>query len=132
MSRILIVEDEFLSRNLLSHLIAEYGSFDTAINGNEGVEAVKRAYETGSPYDLIFLDIMMPEKNGQMALKEIRDFEKKRGILAVDGCKVVMTTALGDAKNGMEVLCSQCEAHITKPYVKKSIDEQIRKLEFPD
>jgi two-component system, chemotaxis family, chemotaxis protein CheY len=126
--KILIVEDDFLNRNYLSRIVSKYGDVDVAVDGTEAVEAVRRSYESGMPYDLLFLDIMLPQKDGLTALHEIRAIEESLGVLASDTCKAIMTTALGDAKNVMRAFGSQCEAYITKPFSKESIDEQIRKL----
>lgn len=126
--KILVVEDDFLSRSLLTKIVSDYGTTEVAVDGIEAVEAVRRSYELKKPYDLIFLDIMMPRLDGQAALKEIRALEESLGISAMETSKVVMTTALGDAKNVMAAFGSQCEAYITKPFSKKSIDEQVRKL----
>jgi two-component system chemotaxis response regulator CheY len=130
--KILIVEDEFLSRNLLAAYVAEYGPCDVAVDGEEAVKAVKYAYESGEPYDLVLLDIMLPVKDGQDALRDIRNYERERGIVAHDGAKIVMTTALSDARNVMEAFKSQCEAYIPKPYSKGKIDDTIRGLGFKD
>jgi two-component system, chemotaxis family, chemotaxis protein CheY len=128
--RILVVEDDFLSRSLLTKIVSEYGEVEVAADGIEAVEAVKRSYGSGMPYELIFLDIMMPRKDGQTALREIRAFEESSGVSAPDTCKIIMTTALGDAKNVMGAFGSQCEAYVVKPFSKKAIDEQVRNL-FP-
>jgi two-component system, chemotaxis family, chemotaxis protein CheY len=126
--RILVVEDDFLSRSFLTKMVSEFGEVEVAVDGVEAVEAVKLSYEAGAPYDLIFLDIMMPRKDGQTALKEIRAFEESLSISMPSVCKVVMTSALGDAKNVMDAFNSQCEAYLTKPFSKKAIDEQVHKL----
>lgn len=128
--RMLIVEDEFLSRQLLQTYVSEHGSCDVAVDGNEAVRAVKLSYESGKPYDLVFMDIMLPEKDGQTALKEIRTFESERGILGEGTCKVLMMTALSDAKSVMEAFKNQCEGYITKPYSKVKLDEAIKKIGF--
>ena len=130
--RMLIVEDEFLSRNLLASLMAERGSADVAVDGEEAVRAVKYAYDSGTPYDVIFLDIMLPVMDGQEALRRIRDYERERGLHAPEGCKVVMTTALSDARNVMDAFKGQCEAYIVKPYNKPKIEEQLRSIGLLD
>ena len=126
--RMLIVEDEFLSRKLVGHYVEKHGAYDIAVNGEEAVSAVVAAYDEGKPYDVVFLDIMMPDKNGLSVLKDIREFEGTRGIAAVDGLKVIMTTALGDAKSVMEAFRNQCEAYITKPYTEEAFSTQLKKL----
>lgn len=126
--KILIVEDDFLSRSFLTKMVSAYGEIEVAVDGIEAVEAVKRSYESNQPYNIIFLDIMMPRKDGQEALKEIRAFEESSGVSALATCKVIMTTALGDAKNVMSAFGAQCDAYITKPFSAKAIEEQVRKL----
>jgi two-component system chemotaxis response regulator CheY len=132
MLRMLIVEDEFLSRKLVGHYIEKYGKFDVAVNGEEALKAVQAAYEEGQPYDVVFLDIMMPDKSGLAVLKEIRELEVERGVEVSDGIKVIMTTALGDAKSVMEAFRSQCEAYITKPYTEDAFATQLKKLGLVD
>jgi two-component system chemotaxis response regulator CheY len=124
----LIVEDEFLSRKLVGHYIEKHGKYDVAVNGEEALRAVRDAYEEGRPYDVVFLDIMMPDMNGLAVLKSLREYEAGRGISATDGLKVIMTTALGDAKSVMEAFRNQCEAYITKPYTEEAFAVQLRKL----
>lgn len=128
--RILIVEDEFLSRQLLLTIVSELGSVDVAVDGQEAVDAVRISYESGAPYNVIFLDIMLPAKDGQEALREIRAYEQERGVLASDGIKIIMTTALSDSQSIMEAFRSQCESYVTKPYNKKKIMDEFNKLGF--
>jgi len=128
--RILIVEDEFLSRQLLMTIVAKLGKVDVAVNGVEAVTAFRMASDAGTPYDVVFLDIMLPSKDGQTVLKEIRAYEQERGVLASSGAKVIMTTALSDSKSIMEAFRSQCESYVTKPYNEKKIMDEFNKLKF--
>ena len=130
--RMLIVEDEFLSRKLVIHFIQKFGTFDIAVNGVEAVEAIKQAYDTKNPYDVVFLDIMMPDKDGLSVLKDARDYEAEKGINPTEGIKIIMTTALGDAKSVMSAFRNQCEAYITKPYTEEAFTNQLRKLSLID
>ena len=72
----LIVEDDFTNRLLLQELIKGYGLPHVAINGKEALEAVRTALEADEPYDLVCLDIMMPEMDGHTALMEMRALEE--------------------------------------------------------
>ncbi len=126
----LIVEDDFTSRLILQELLKGYGTSHIAVNGKEAVEAVQNALDAGKPYDLICLDIMMPEMDGQQCLVQIRAQEKSRGIAPSKMSKIVMTTALGDLKNVGEAYHSLCDAYLVKPIQKKQLIEELHKLEL--
>jgi len=126
--RILIVEDDFVSRRLLQMILSPYGSCDIGVDGKEALEAFGLAWEESQPYDLICLDIMMPEMDGQEALKEIRELEAEKGIHGLNGVKIIITTALDDRKNIIKAFKGQCEAYLVKPINKERLLEQIRAL----
>ncbi len=124
----LIAEDDFVSRLLLQELLKAYGPVHTAFNGKEAIEAVQLAYQSGEPYELICLDIMMPEMDGQQALKEIRALEEEKGILLSRWCKIMMTTALADKQNVLEAVRGKCDAFLVKPIQKAKLLEELRRL----
>lgn len=118
--RVLIVEDDFTSRKFMQSILSPYGECDIAVNGIEAVAAFKASL-AGPRYDLICLDIMMPEMDGQEALKQIREIERSGNIKSSDEVKVVMTTALDDPKNVVE---AYYKGGATS-YVPKPIDRQL-------
>ncbi len=126
--KILIVEDDFASRKILQKYLAKVGECDVVVDGKEALDAFKFAWEEGSPYELICLDIMLPKMDGQLVLKEIRNLEKERGLLGRNGVKVIMTTALNDPKNIMEAFRSQCEGYLTKPVTEERLFEELNNL----
>jgi two-component system, chemotaxis family, chemotaxis protein CheY len=126
----LIVEDDFTSRLLLGELLKSYGPCHIAVNGKEAVDATAAALDKDEPYNLICLDIMMPEMDGQEALRRIREQEEARGILSSNGAKIVMTTALGDPKNVFAAYQSLCDGYLTKPIQRAKLLEELRKLKL--
>jgi len=124
----LIVEDDFTSRVVLQEILKSYGTTHIAVNGKEAVEAVRLALEANEYYDLICLDIMLPEMDGQEALRQIRELEKASNILSLDRVRVVMTTALSDLKNVSAAYSSLCDAYLVKPIERAKLLEEIRKL----
>lgn len=126
----LIVEDELASRLLLQELMKKYGPCHVAVNGKEAVEAARMALEAGEPYDLIFLDILMPEMNGQEALRQIRGLEESRGIFSSDGVKIIMTTSLSDIKNVSKAYLHLCNAYLTKPIRKEKLLDELKSLKL--
>jgi two-component system, chemotaxis family, chemotaxis protein CheY len=126
----LIVEDDFTSRLLLQELLKSYGPSHIAVNGKEAVEAVRAALDSGEHYDLICLDIMMPEMDGQEALRQFREQEEARGIKSTEGAKIVMTTALDDIHNVMASYRNLCDGYLTKPIEKAKFSDELRKLKL--
>lgn len=126
----LIVEDDFTNRLLLQEFLLPYGLPQVAVNGVEAVEAVRTALEAGAPYDLVCLDIMMPEMDGQAALRRIRDLETARGIQSTKGMKIIMTTALDDVKNIVSAFSGLCDAYLIKPIDRAELLKELRKLKL--
>jgi len=124
----LIVEDDFTSRLLLQGILQSYGPCHISVNGREAVEAVGLALSAKEPYNLICLDIMMPEMDGQAALKKIRALEDEASIVASEGAKIIMTTALDDKKNIMSAFREQCDMYLVKPIDKDKLIEDLKSL----
>jgi two-component system, chemotaxis family, chemotaxis protein CheY len=128
--KILIAEDDFTSRLLLQEILKYYGTSHVAVNGKEAVEAVSIAIETGEPYDLICLDIMMPEMDGQEALGKIRQMEASAGITGIKRTKIVMTTTLTDKENVINAARHQCDYFLAKPIHKARLLEELRRMKL--
>jgi len=126
--RTLIVEDDFTSRMLIQELLRLYGPSHVAVDGQEAVDAVRAALEAGEPYDLICLDIMMPEVTGQEALTAISALEAQRGKTAAQGSRILMTTALSDSENIMRAFREQCDGYLIKPIDKARLLGSLEKL----
>jgi len=127
--RILIVEDDFVGRKVMHQLLLEYGQCDVAVDGLEAVKAYDLAWEAGEPYDVMFLDIMMPNMSGHEALKIIRDREKERGVTPQNEVKVIMTSALDDVKNVTQSFFQGgASAYLVKPIERRKVIEELRKL----
>lgn len=128
----LVVEDEELSRTLLRELLSSCGEVNAAENGKAGIDAFRQALEERVPYDLVCLDIMMPDMDGLSVLQMIRVIEKSRGITKEGAVKVIMTTALSDRKNVLEACRKRCDAYLIKPIHKEKLYSKLEELGFPD
>ena len=113
--RVLIVEDDFIGSRLMKKFLEAECFCHLAFDGREAIEAFEAALKEEKPYDLLFLDIMMPEVNGIDVLKTVRRMEEERGIGPDKGVKVIMTTAMNDADVIMESFNARCDGYIVKP-----------------
>ncbi|MBN2419218.1 MAG: response regulator [Deltaproteobacteria bacterium] len=127
--KILIVEDDFISRRILQELLSPYGKCDMAKDGEEAIHAFYLGWEEQSPYDLVCMDVMMPEMDGQEALQRIRDMEKEMGIIGSQEVKVIMVTALDDLKNIIRAFHDGgATSYIVKPISKKNLIGEMKNL----
>jgi len=115
---------------LLQTFLSPYGDCHIAVNGKEAVEAFRASQDSGEHYDLICMDIMMPEMDGQTAVKEIRALEEAGGTLSTQGVKIIMTTALDDVKNVVQSFKSLCDAYLFKPIDTGKLDAHLRELDL--
>ena len=125
--RALIVEDEFLSRKVLRNFLTSLFTVDIVVNGQEAIDAFLLAHEESHPYDLILMDIMMPEIDGIEALERIREWEGKNDVR--NGVNVIMTTALDDPKTVIKSFYKGgASAYIVKPVDKEKLFIELKKL----
>jgi len=125
---ILIVEDDFASFRVLKEYLSEYGDCSVAVNGIEAVEAFRNASDKGRPYDMICLDIMLPEMNGLLALEQIRRIKQECGTRQSDSIKVIVTTAMDDSDDIIKAFKEGCRAYIVKPITREKLFAEMRKL----
>jgi two-component system chemotaxis response regulator CheY len=129
--KILIVEDDFGSRVSIQRMLSPFSVCDVAINGKEAVDAFNASLEEGEPYDLICMDIMMPEMNGREALSLIREKEKLYNIAPRDEVKIVMMTALDMAKDVIDAYYNGgCTSYLVKPILKENVMKMLKELKL--
>lgn len=128
--RILIAEDDFVSRKFMMRFLSKYGECDVTVDGSEAIEAFKQALEAGEGYDLICMDIMMPVVDGFQALEQIREIEKRNMIPEEKSTKIIMTTALSEGKNVTKAFKLGCTAYAGKPIDREKFENELRKLDL--
>lgn len=126
--RILLAEDDFVTRKFMSNFLSKYGECDVTVDGLEAVDAFMMAMEDDNPYDLVCLDIMMPVMDGYQALVAIRNLEKERNIPDEKSVKVIMATALNDEKNVKMAFELGCTIYSGKPIDEDRFEEALRRL----
>jgi len=113
--RILIAEDDLVSRKFLFKFLSRYGECDLVVDGLEALDAFLLSVKEDKHYDLICLDIMMPKVDGVKALKSIRDIEVQKGIQNDKRAKIIMTTALAETQLVKTAFDIGCDAYAAKP-----------------
>ena len=128
--RFLIVEDDLTSRVVLQEFLDGCGQCHIVVNGVEAVNAVHKALDEGDPYDLICLDIMMPQLDGLATLQTIRSLEETSGVPSTDRAMIVMTTALDDTHHVATAYTRLCDGYLVKPIDRTAIDVFVQACQF--
>ena len=126
--RILVVEDDAASRGLMLVLLSAYGDCSFAENGLQGVDLFTQALASDEPFDLVCLDIMMPELDGLEALKRMREVENTNGIDEASRVKVIMTTTANQQAKTMRAFHYGCSGYLVKPISKEALIKEMNKL----
>lgn len=126
--KILLAEDDFVTRKFMTSFLSKYGECDVTVDGMEAVDAFMMALEEDEPYDLICLDIMMPVMDGYQALVGIRNLERERNIPEEKAAKVIMTTALNEEKNVKMAFELGCTIYSGKPIDQERFEQALKKL----
>ena len=127
--KILIAEDDVMTRAVLQEMLAEVGTTHGVEDGQQAINLFTQALKDKDPFDLVCLDIMMPEMDGHQTLQQIRKVENDLGIIPDLQVKVIMITALNDPENRMKAhVQGHCEAYLTKPIKMDELLNQIKSL----
>ena len=120
---ILVAEDNDINWEIISAMLAMFGiSTDRAENGRVCVDMMRTAAE-GS-YELIFMDVQMPEMNGLDATRAIRRLENNWAA----SIPIVAMTADAFSENVTECLNAGMNGHIAKPVDIKLVVKEIRRI----
>ncbi len=105
---VLLAEDNQLNREFLTRLLASHPVNVTSVtDGGEAVEA----YRDGD-FDIVFMDVRMPEMDGIEATAAIREFENKR---SRNRTPVVALTAETSEEKRQQIMDAGCDNHVAKP-----------------
>lgn len=125
--RALVVDDDFTGRLLLQTFLSRFGECEIAVNGKDAVKEFSIARESGRKFDLITMDIIMPEMDGQAAIRAIRGYEESSGIYS-KGVKIIMTTALSEVRDVVSAFQGSCDAYLLKPIDMGKLLEALKTL----
>jgi len=128
--KVLIVEDDFITRHLLESYLSPYGKCTITVNGLEAIKAFRMALEAGEPYDLICLDILLPEMDGQEVLQEIRSIEKEFNHKLTGKAKIFVVSIISDTNHIKKTFGEQCDALIPKPVEKRKLMNSLQRMGF--
>ncbi len=120
---------------MMKNMLTEYGIKDItkAINGQVAVEEFEAALQSGTPFSLVFLDIVMPVMDGQEALKKMRAIESQAGITGDGKATIIMATSLNSTSDMMDAIIEgDCSDYLIKPFDPEDLLGMLVKYDFVD
>ena len=126
--RILITDDDDICARLLSAMLKPYGTCTTAGHGVAAIQAFTAALLRKEPFDLLCLDIQMPELDGYALLHCLRAIEAGFGRTGRAAATILMVTNRNDPKSVFAAFRGQCEGYIIKPLDRSQLIAQLEEL----
>jgi CheY-like chemotaxis protein len=116
----LVVEDNLINQRLIKLLLKEYGlNVVTASNGDEAVEACRN-----QKFDIVFMDIDMPIKDGILATQEIKAQE---GTARQGRMPIIALTALAMEGDREYILGKGLDDYLSKPLTREKLETILHK-----
>ncbi|WP_457554571.1 response regulator [Candidatus Pyrohabitans sp.] len=115
--RVLIADDAAFMRNMLRKILTQAG-YEVVGEASTGVEAVEK-YKEVRPH-VVTMDIVMPEKDGIEAVREIIEYDPN--------AIIIMCSALGQQSMIIEAIQAGAKDYIIKPFQPAKVIDTIRKV----
>lgn len=121
---ILVVEDEPVAREILHAILAAHGGFKLTLTEN-GYDAWALLDDPSRVFDLVFLDIQMPEMDGLELLTRMRASPYHRNV------PVVMCTSSNDRSTVIKAIQLGAQHYLVKPATQSAVYAKLRQM-FPN
>ena len=124
----LIVDDQIVSRMKIQKIMEGFCEIDAVDCGQAAIDAYKKSLEIKTPYNLITLDVSMPDLDGREVLKTIRDLETNHQIDKDQQVKILMITSSSDKETVLSSIQAGCDDYLVKPLNREAISHKLKKF----
>ena len=121
--RVLIIDDNATNREILAHQTVSWEmKNESACSGPEGLTKLRSAAQEGQPFDLIILDMQMPDMDGLEVAQKIKTDP------AIANVQMIMLTSIGLPGDAQKVKKSGISAYLTKPVRQSDLYSSLVKI----
>ncbi|NWH03663.1 HDOD domain-containing protein [Desulfobacter latus] len=128
--KILIVDDEEISRTILLSKMAHIGTCVAVNSAKTALAELDKAQAEKHPFDIITLDVSMPGMSGQELLEHIRKKEALNKIPQNDRVKILMVTARMNLSTINACIKRGCNGYLTKPVSRIQLIQSLSQMGF--
>jgi two-component system chemotaxis response regulator CheY len=127
--RTLIVEDDPVSRRFLEEYLDDVSECSSVDTGAAAIASFEAAF-TDAPFDLVCLDVFLPDFSGREVLRKMRAIEQANNVSTDSTTAILMTTSAGGIKDVLKAMNLGCDGYVTKPYTKEQLFTELNRLGF--
>ena len=124
-AKILVVDDDPSILRVVEHHLKDYGELTLVGSGQQAVSTYRSMMDRGEHFDLVCMDIMMPDLDGRQAVAQIRNIETSKGVRERRRSKIIMISALDTPQDKLKSFRESCDAYVTKPIDKNQLLEVV-------
>jgi CheY-like chemotaxis protein len=133
--RMLIADNDDISRKVLRHFVKKYGEIVEAIDGDDAWTKYTQAFDSPTPFTLLFLDNVMPGKTGGELVEAVRAHEESKGITRENRVAIMMLTGTASPDQVDRLQRLGIDYYLLKPFEEDKLLRELRRLgliEDPD
>ncbi len=130
--KVLIIDDEKISRKVLLKQMEGIGDCTAVSDSQKGFALVMKSLREKQPYELITMDVSMPNMSGPQLLSQIRKKEKSMKIKKADRIKIIMVTSRMNISTIKECIGLGCDGYLSKPVNKYQLLGNLEQMGFAD
>jgi two-component system chemotaxis response regulator CheY len=127
--RTLVVEPSPVNRAFLLGVMEDQGPCVAAATAGDGLRLFLEALERGEPFDVVFLDVQLPDMNGLQVLETMRAEESRREVPPLRAVKALITSASSDEHAAARAFFQgQAISYLTRPLTVGKIFNELERF----
>ncbi len=125
--KFLIVDDDPIARKLLRYYLSYHGECHEATDGILAIPAIRSAIRECVPYDVAFIDIVMPDIDGYKVLETIQEF-RQNDQMSPHTLKAIVVSANTDWDSIHKIYQKGCDGYLVKPVTYEKIKQILAEI----
>ena len=124
--KVLVIEDDSSTQLLVKKIFGDNVELTVCGESVEGIDLFVDKMIAFDPFDVVLIDINLPDLNGVHTLHLLRRFELVKGIMDKRKAKIIMMTGTADEQNVKSSLANGCDQFLIKPVSKEKVEAKFK------